>query len=514
MKVKAIFLFLGDLILLCLSLLFIIEINDRSVISIIEGYQESLFLFVLIWIFVSLISQKYISPGKPRHGIWVSSFRIVITNLIVLGIITTLMYLFRVDYFSRFVVLGTLFILSLAELFFTAIYYSFKEASSAEPPVSRKHYKTLKSKELNKTYSEAASTKDFTLPDGIARQRSQAILESLGKEGLPFIETYAPIKENATVVLSTITYRTIQLLTAPGMNAFVNLERVNDFRYINKFFEAVNHQLPKGGIFIDYFEEKNQRKRRILKKFPPVINYVYYSFDYLIKRVFPKFIFTKRIYFILTRGNNRVLTKAEAFGRLYSCGFEIIEELETPEITLFAAIKTKKPLYPVQPTYGPLIKLKRVGKGGKIIEVYKIRTMHPYSEFIQEYVYKKEGLNQGGKFKSDFRVSTLGRFFRALWIDELPMLLNVVKGDLKIVGVRPLSEHYFKLYSEEHRERRIKYRPGLIPPFYVDNPKTLEEITASEKKYFDLFDKHPLRTDISYFFRALYNILFKHARSA
>ncbi|QQS49742.1 MAG: sugar transferase [Bacteroidota bacterium] len=514
MKVKTIFIFLGDLILLCLSLLFVIEINDRSLTGILERYQESLLLFMLIWILVSFVSKKYISPGNQRRNIWISSFRIAITSLIVLGIISTLMYLFRVDYFSRFVVFGTLFTLSLAELLLTAIYYSFKNASSTEPPVYRKHYKAFKNKEHSKLFREGASTLDITLPEGIAHQRSQAILESLGKEGLAFVETYAPIKENSTLVLSTITYRTIQLMNAPGMNAFVNLERVNDFRYINKFFEAVNHQLPKGGIFIDYFEEKNQRKRRILKKFPPVINYIYYSFDYLIKRVFPKFMLTKQIYFILTRGNNRVLTKAEAFGRLYSCGFELIEELETREITLFAAIKTKKPLYPVQPTYGPLIKLKRVGKKGKIIEVYKIRTMHPYSEFIQEYVYKKEGLNEGGKFKSDFRVSTLGRFFRALWLDELPMLLNVVKGELKIVGVRPLSEHYFKLYSEEHRERRIKYRPGLIPPFYVDNPKTLEEITASEKKYFDLYDKHPLRTDLSYFFRALYNILFKHARSA
>jgi lipopolysaccharide/colanic/teichoic acid biosynthesis glycosyltransferase len=142
-----------------------------------------------------------------------------------------------------------------------------------------------------------------------------------------------------------------------------------------------------------------------------------------------------------------------------------------------------------------------------------MRTMHPYSEFIQDYIYKKEGLQEGGKFKKDFRVSTIGRFFRIFWIDELPMIINLLKRDIKIVGVRPLSEHYFNLYTKEHQQRRIKYRPGLIPPFYVDNPKTLEEIMDSERKYLDAFDKHPIRTDITYFFLALKNIIFKKYRS-
>ena len=45
------------------------------------------------------------------------------------------------------------------------------------------------------------------------------------------------------------------------------------------------------------------------------------------------------------------------------------------------------------------------------------------------------------------------------------MLINFFKGDMKLVGVRPLSKQYFELYKKEVRERRIKYKPGLIPPF-------------------------------------------------
>lgn len=94
------------------------------------------------------------------------------------------------------------------------------------------------------------------------------------------------------------------------------------------------------------------------------------------------------------------------------------------------------------------------------------------------------------------------------------MLINLIKGDVKIVGVRPLSEHYFKLYSEKLREKRIKHKPGLIPPFYVDLPKTLDQIMESEMKYLEAYEKHHFITDFKYFFKALYNIIFKHARTS
>ena len=139
--------------------------------------------------------------------------------------------------------------------------------------------------------------------------------------------------------------------------------------------------------------------------------------------------------------------------------------------------------------------------------------MHPYAEYLQEYIYKKYNLDEGGKFKEDFRVSTLGKFLRKFWLDELPMLFNVLKGDLKIVGVRPLSKHYYSLYSPELQEKRITTKPGLIPPYYADMPKTLGEIQQSEMNYLNSYMKSPISTDFRYFFKAMKNILFRKARS-
>ena len=103
---------------------------------------------------------------------------------------------------------------------------------------------------------------------------------------------------------------------------------------------------------------------------------------------------------------------------------------------------------------------------------------------------------------------------RKCWIDELPMILNLIKGDMKIVGVRPLSLHYFSLYSPEMQSLRIETKPGLLPPYYVDMPKGIEEIQRSEKKYLQAYFAHPLITDVKYFWMILYCIIFKRESSS
>lgn len=291
-------------------------------------------------------------------------------------------------------------------------------------------------------------------------------------------------------------------------------ERINDIRYLNKYFEAVNKTLKNGGIFKGNVETYSVRRNRILKKFPFLLNRIYLFFDILLVRISPKLRITKSLYFNITRGKGRVLSKAETYGRLYSCGFEIIEEEYKNNKIYFTVKKFREPSYDMTPSYGFLIKLKRVGKNGKPIRVYKLRTMRPYSEYLQEYVYQKNDLQEGGKIKNDFRISPEGKIFRKFWIDELPMVYNFLKGEMKLVGVRPLSAHYFSLYKKELQILRIKSKPGLIPPFYADMPVTLEEIMDSEIKYLKAYEKRPLQTDFSYFLKAMSNILINRKRSS
>ena len=297
------------------------------------------------------------------------------------------------------------------------------------------------------------------------------------------------------------------------LELIVREERINDIRFLNKYFEQINKTLKNGGIFKGNVETYSVRSNRLLKKFPTPFNRIYLFFDTLLVRVSPKLRITKHLYFNITKGKGRVLSKAETYGRLYSCGFKMIEEEYKNNKIYFTFKKVKEPLFDMNPSYGFLIKLKRIGKNGKPIKVYKLRTMRPFSEYLQEYVFQKNDLKDGGKIKNDFRISPEGKILRKFWIDELPMIFNLFKGEMKLIGVRPLSEHYFSLYTKELQELRVKTKPGLIPPFYVDMPVSLEEIMASEIKYLKAYQKRPYYTDFTYFFDSLYNIVIKRKRS-
>lgn len=318
---------------------------------------------------------------------------------------------------------------------------------------------------------------------------------------------------DAPHALGTVDVGEVERLRAGSVDALVNLRRINDVRRVNRYFLAVHSRLPVDGLFVFCMETLVQRRARILAKFPWPLAHLYYVLNFVFKRVFPKLPLTKQLYFHLTRGRNRIVSEAEALGRLYCCGFEVVAKREIGGLLHVVARKTGPPREARAPSYGPLFRMQRCGQGGKQIGVYKLRTMHPYSEYLQEYVYAHNSLDVGGKFRDDFRVTGWGHWCRRFWIDEIPMLINWIRGELKLVGVRPLSFHYLGLYPEPLRSERQAYRPGLVPPFYADLPQTFEEILESERAYLEAYARRPLRTDCRYLLRAVYNIVFRHARS-
>jgi lipopolysaccharide/colanic/teichoic acid biosynthesis glycosyltransferase len=495
-----------DIISVTLVFIFFLLLKAEPFTQAFNHYIPSFLLFLGIWLLISLASNKYMFYMEQELSTIIR--QIITGNLLVLGTATSIIFLVRVDYYSRMVLFGTISTATLVELIWAAVNY-YARTAILEPPVPQTE-KALYRRNLLKN---AFISKKSLRREADYKSREDAILVEIDEDAFEFIFSYAHIESAETLVISTTSRFNIDTQLKDRFESIVNLKRINDIRYINKFFESANAKLNRGGLFIDFLETKNLRKKRILAKYPFILNYIAYTLDYIIKRLLPKFGFTKWLYFFLTRGQNRVFSKAEAYGRLYSCGFEVIDEKIVSKHLFFVARKVSTPLFPENPTYGPLVKLERIGFQGKNIKVYKLRTMHPYAEYLQEYVYNTHGLEVGGKFKSDFRISTTGKFLRMFWLDELPMLINLLRGELKIFGVRPLSRHYFSLYTEELQKRRIRYKPGLIPPFYVDKPETIEEIMASEIRYLDAYDKHPVLTDFTYFSKAIFNIIFKKYRS-
>ena len=326
------------------------------------------------------------------------------------------------------------------------------------------------------------------------------------------IQKFIKLNDSSSLILKTSNRYNIKKINK-SINIFINLELINNIRWINKFHESVNMNLNIGNYYVICSETLEERRKIIFEKSPFGFKTLIRVFDFIYKRVLPKLPFFKKIYFSITRGHNRVLSKAEILGRLISCGFEIVEYFEHSNLFYVISKKNTEPDYNLNPSYSPVFKMKRIGFQGKIIRVYKLRTMYPYSEYLQDLIIKENKLAKSGKVLNDYRITTWGRFCRKFWIDELPMILNFLRGDLNIVGVRPLSIVYFKKYPKDIQDMRLKIKPGLIPPYYADMPKNFDEILESEKRYLKSKFKNPLLTDIKYFYMSFVNIIFKGARS-
>ncbi len=503
----------ADIVILAISFLIVVSTKPTSFKGYLPTHSIFFGFLALVWIIVSLINGK-MHKGKIIN--FTSLFyRVISSNIISLSITALLMYVFREYFYSRTIVLGTATIATFFELIIGSAYVAYKKATINDTDDFARLKIGKKKSEYDLVGEVNGNNKNpLTAKAEINPRIFDQIEKECGRELADAVIKMTGNKINArTAVLSTTTTFNIISLPRDKYDYIINLHKINDIPDLDNFLEAINSKLVETGFLFCCVETKDQRKERLLKKYPPVFNYIYYSFDFVIKRIFPKIRLTRGLYYFLTRGLNAVLSRAEALGRISRAGFIIKQESFIGPHLCIEAKKITRPLFKNGSIYGAMIALPRIGRNGEVFKVYKLRTMHPYSEYIQEYVFRLHDLQDGGKFKDDFRITNWGAIYRKIWFDELPMLINLVKGEMKLVGIRPLSKQYFQLYRKEVQDRRIKYKPGLIPPFYVDMPTDLEGIQASEMKYLDSFDRHPFMTDFRYFWLSMFNILFKNARS-
>ncbi len=289
---------------------------------------------------------------------------------------------------------------------------------------------------------------------------------------------------------------------------------LQNYKDINLHLDRINQELNNSNniYYIGLVETLDdwKKKKTYLKK--PILGKFFRLLFFLVYRILPKFKWYNTITF---NRSKRLFSKAEILGRFVYNGFEICNFLQTNANLHFFILKRKT--YPLKQTTfeGVILKLNRIGKKGKIFKVYKLRTMHPYSEYLHEYMINNHGFNEKGKIKNDFRTAKWAKLLRKYWIDELPQIINLLKFEMKLVGVRPVSESYFNSLPKEIQEKRIQHKPGCIPPYIAhDFGTTKESVLEAELVYMDKKSKNPYSTDIKYFFVSIYNIVFKGKRSS
>ncbi|WP_320045061.1 sugar transferase [uncultured Desulfobacter sp.] len=485
----------------------------REHFKLLGGYDKLLLIMVGVWFLVSIFTRKFFL--KQQKNFYFTLWQWIKANGVMAAVLAVLIFGFNLFRYSRAHAFGTILILMVLEIMLLMVYFSFiKKTWNGKKDINSidQVKKAILQEPIDVKIDFEAVRQQLLSP---VRQRIQNRMGP-GYPGVPeFLDRHldlVDIKNIETIFMNNGIILHPDPDTHP-MRLLLYTRKLNDIRRLNRFFLAIHQFLVPGGFFVGYGHTLITHRTWIFSKFPRQIAMGVYIVDFVIHRVMPKLPGLKQVYFAVTRGRNRVVSTAEFLGRLSFCGFEIVAAENIGKRFWFIARKMKTPSLDQNPTYGPLVGLSRSGFGGAVIRTYKFRTMHPYSEYLQQYLYDNNGLQKGGKIENDFRTTAWGKVMRKCWLDELPMLYNWLRGELQIMGVRPLSLHYLSLYPSELQELRKRVRPGLIPPFYADLPSTFNEICESEKRYIEAFLEHPIRTQCRYFFKIFFNIFIKGVRS-
>jgi lipopolysaccharide/colanic/teichoic acid biosynthesis glycosyltransferase len=144
---------------------------------------------------------------------------------------------------------------------------------------------------------------------------------------------------------------------------------------------------------------------------------------------------------------------------------------------------------------GPVFfKQERLGLNGKTFKLYKFRTMYlnndpgKHKDYIRKYIgeQKNAAVEPGVfKLKNDLRITPVGKFLRKISFDELPQLINVLEGEMSLVGPRPPIHYECDLYDIWHRRRLLSCKPGITGLWQVTGRSrtTFDEMVRLDLEY-------------------------------
>lgn len=160
---------------------------------------------------------------------------------------------------------------------------------------------------------------------------------------------------------------------------------------------------------------------------------------------------------------------------------------------------------------GPVIFAQdRVGLNGRVFKLYKFRSMCTDADNKKKELSKMNEVGGGlmFKIKNDPRITPVGRFLRKTSLDEFPQFLNILKGEMSLVGTRPPTLDEVSKYAAYHR-RRISIKPGLTGLWQVSGRSSItdfDEVVKLDTKY---IDEWSILLDIKIIFKTMINIFKK-----
>ena len=167
-------------------------------------------------------------------------------------------------------------------------------------------------------------------------------------------------------------------------------------------------------------------------------------------------------------------------------------------IALAIKIESKGPVF---------FKHTRIGKNGEIIKLYKFRSMVQNAEdLIQKFTPEQmKEFKENYKLTDDPRITKIGNFLRKTSLDELPQLLNIIKGELSIIGPRPVIQEELEKYGD-NAQKFLSVTPGLTG-YWAANGRS--DTTYEQRMEMELYyvDNLSMKLDIKIFFKTILSVL-------
>ena len=177
-------------------------------------------------------------------------------------------------------------------------------------------------------------------------------------------------------------------------------------------------------------------------------------------------------------------------------------------ISLLIKLSSKGPIFFTQ---------KRIGKNNTQFKCIKFRTMHPEAKYILKNILSKDSLlkkefEETHKIKNDPRITTIGKLLRKTSLDELPQFINVLRGEMSIIGPRPIVKEEKKKYGKNFK-KVLLIKPGITGLWQVSGRNNL---TYKRRVMLDLnyVENYNLLMDLRILLRTFGVVLFPLDRGA
>jgi lipopolysaccharide/colanic/teichoic acid biosynthesis glycosyltransferase len=162
---------------------------------------------------------------------------------------------------------------------------------------------------------------------------------------------------------------------------------------------------------------------------------------------------------------------------------------------------------------GPVFfRQKRAGRYGKPFNMWKFRTMHPDAEAQLDDIKESEGNEMSGpvfKLENDPRVFGFGNFLRRTSIDELPQLLNVLRGAMSLVGPRPLPLYEVEQFTKSEHRRRLSVKPGITCLWQVSGRNKITSFDEWVRLDLEYIDNWSLGLDLRILLKTVPAVLIR-----